>query len=93
MSPPFLPTRCSEEMLLDEVGRHLMKHIDDLSAADVAALVGGLAALDHSPSSVLFDALAARAEELRGQVSREQRQVIAEGYRALGYAAKAPRLD
>ena len=64
-----------------------------MAAADVAALVGGLAALDHSPSSVLFDALAARAEELRGQFSQEQRQVVAEGYAALGYAAKAPRLE
>lgn len=47
-----------------------MRHIDELSAADVAALVGGLAALDHSPSSVLFDALAARAEELRASSAR-----------------------
>lgn len=79
-------------MLLDEVGRHIMKHVDALSPADVAALVGGYAALDHSPSSVLFDALAARAEALAGQFSQEEQRTIADAYASLGYSAKTPRL-
>ena len=92
-TPPLTPAAtCSEEMLLDEVGRHLMKDIHALSPADIAALVGGYAALDHSPSAGLFVALAARAEAVAGQFSHEQQRRIAEGYASLGYAAKVPRL-
>lgn len=82
---PAAPRCRSEEMLLDEIGRHIMKHVDELAPADVAALVGGYAALDHAPSPVLFDALAARAEALRGEFTAEQAQAIAQGYAALEY--------
>lgn len=77
--------------MLDEVGRHLMRHVDDLSADDVTHLVTGFAALDHAPSSVLFEALAARAEATRTDFSEEQRQAVAAAYEALGYGSKAPR--
>lgn len=72
-------------MLLDEIGRHLMRHIDDLAPADLAALVGGYAALDHSPGIVLFDSLRERCKALRGQFSEAERGKVAEGYRLLGY--------
>ncbi len=83
---------CSEEMLLDEVARHLMNHIDQLTPQDIAGLVEGFAALDHSPSLVLFDALAARAELIAGDFSPEQRTMVKAGYEQLGYGAKAPAL-
>lgn len=78
-------------MLLDEVGRHLMRHVGDLAAADITQLAGGLAALDHSPGVVLFDSLAARAAEIAAEFSPEQRQQVAAAYEALGYGGKAPR--
>ena len=79
--PPPLPNTChvfSEEMLLDEVARHVM--CDDvmaaLSAADVADLACGMAALDHSPGVTLFEALAARAAQLRGDLSPQRQQEV-----------------
>lgn len=80
----------SEEMLLDEIGRHLMKFVDQLTAADVAALVHGYALLDHSPSVVLFDALAARAAEVADDFTAEQRAQLVSGYERLAYAPKVP---
>lgn len=90
--PPTSPAR-SEEMLLDEVGRHVMRHVDRLAAADIAQLAGGLAALDHSPGVVLFDAMAARAAAIAADFTPEQRQQVAAAYAALGYGRKAPRFS
>lgn len=82
----------SEEMLLDEIGRHIMGVTDELSAADVAALVEGFAALDHSPGIILFETLADRAAEVRDSFTPEQRSTVQSAYEQLGYASKAPPL-
>lgn len=79
-------------MLLDEIGREIMRHVDSLAAADVARLAAGYAALQHSPSSVLFDSLAARAEAIKGSFTEEQRRQVAQAYETLGYGDKAPQL-
>ncbi|PSC72128.1 hypothetical protein C2E20_4426 [Micractinium conductrix] len=85
-------TGACEEMLLDEVARHVM--CDDvmaaLSAADVADLACGMAALDHSPGVTLFEALAARAAQLRGDLSPQRQQEVRAAFEALGYADYAP---
>lgn len=67
-----------------------MKFVDQLTAADVAALVHGYALLDHSPSVVLFDALAARAAEVADDFTAEQRAQLVSGYERLAYAPKVP---
>lgn len=82
----------SEEMLLDEIGRHVMGRVHHLTATDIAGLVEGFAALDHSPSLVLFDSLAARAALVAGEFTPEQRAAVQAGYERLGYGAKAPAL-
>ncbi|KAL4452412.1 hypothetical protein ABPG75_008074 [Micractinium tetrahymenae] len=80
----------SEEMLLDEIGREIMKHIPKLGPADIANLVTGYAALQHSPGVVLFDSLAAAAKTQRAEFTAEQRAAIAAAYEALGYEGKSP---
>ena len=80
-------------MLLDEVGRHIMRFTHQLSAADVVSLVGGYAALDHSPSMVLFDSMAGRAADIRADFTPQQRQQLALAYERLGYGSLAPSLD
>ena len=82
----------SDEMLLDEIGRHIMRFTHELGAADIAALVHGYSLLDHSPSVVLFDALAARAAQVTADFTAEQAAHVVAGYQRLGYTAKAPVL-
>jgi L-alanine-DL-glutamate epimerase-like enolase superfamily enzyme len=79
-------------MLLDEVGRHLMKVVGQLAADDVAAAVHAYASLGHSPSLVLFEALAQRAAQLAPHFSPDQRALLADSYERLGYASLAPSL-
>lgn len=80
----------SEEMLLDEIGREIMKHIPGLSPTDIASLVSGYAALQHSPGVVLFDSLAAAAAQRGEDFTAEQRAAVAAAYEALGYRDKSP---
>ncbi len=77
-------------MLLDEVGRHIMRDevLEALTPADLCSLAAGLAACGHSPGVVLVEALAARAAQLGGRFSKEQRAALADSFEALGYADK-----
>jgi len=80
-------------MLLDEIGRHIMResNLAALTATNVTRLAGGLGALDHSPSPVLFDALAERAASIGSKgFTPEQRSELAAAYRQLGYESKLP---
>lgn len=79
-------------MLLDEIGRHVMRHVDELAPADITRLAAGMAALEHSPGIVLFESMAARAAAVAPDFTPQQRQQVAAAYEALGYGGKAPRL-
>lgn len=80
----------SIDMLLDEVGRHLMGEVDELSPADISRLVGSYGKLDHSPGLVLFDALSAKAAKHGGDFDNGQRAAVSGGLRILGYEEKDP---
>eukprot|EP00887_Chlorella_sp_A99_P005188 scaffold1.g5188.t1 len=83
----------SIDMLLDEIGRHVMRSVDELGPAEVAAFVGSYARLDYSPGAVLFDSLAARAAALgRATFPVAERHAVSAGLRQLGYADKDPFL-
>lgn len=45
----------------------------------------GLAALEHSPSVILFEALQKRADDIRDDFSEEQIAALKEAYKKLGY--------
>ena len=75
------------------MGRHIMRYTDQLSADDIVSLVCGYAALDHSPSMVLFDSVAGRAAGIRADFTPQQRQQLAAAYERLGYSSLAPALD
>lgn len=80
----------SEEMLLDEIGRHIMGFTHELTPSDISHLACGYAALDHSPSLVLFQSMASRAADLQQEFSADQRRDVAAAYAALGYAHVSP---
>lgn len=67
-----------------------LQHTTQLSPADIARLVSGYAALQHSPGIVLFDSLAAAAKERQAEFTAEERAAVAAAYEALGYRGKSP---
>lgn len=67
-----------------------LQHIPGLSPTDIASLVSGYAALQHSPGVVLFDSLAAAAAQRGEDFTAEQRAAVAAAYEALGYRDKSP---
>lgn len=54
--------------MIDELARGVMGRVHELGGAQLLALAQGLRAARHSPSSLLLDALAARAEVTRVRV-------------------------
>jgi hypothetical protein len=52
----------------------------------------GLAALEHSPSVILFEALQKRAGDLEGKLDDKQIKAMKEAFKSLGYKEYAEKL-
>lgn len=76
----------SDELVLDELARHLMPGVRRLEPHLMEQLVEGLKGADHSPSVVLLDAVHERLTELQQEHRLPEHRVEAvdEGLRALG---------
>lgn len=51
-----------------------------------------MAALEHSPSVILFEALQKRAKDLEGEVDDGQIKAMKEAFKSLGYKEYAEKL-
>ena len=52
----------------------------------------GLAALEHSPSVILFEALQKRADDIKKDFSEEQLQALKKAFGKLGYEDYAKKI-
>jgi len=80
----FGQLRFRDEMVLDEISRHLMAKVENLDQEHLHNLVEGLAQVDHSPSILLLDAVSERLHQLGG-VKGEEGSKIQERLKDLGH--------
>lgn len=81
-----------DEALMDKISQNLITRIDKLDAIEVSDLATGLAALEHSPSVILFEALQKRAGDLEGELDDKQIKAMKEAFKSLGYKEYAEKL-
>lgn len=76
----------SDELVLDELARHLMPGVGRLQPRAMEELVEGLRRADHSPSVVLLDAVHARMSELQQEqgLPAQRAEAVGDGLRELG---------
>lgn len=81
-----------DESLMDKISQNLMTRMEKLDAVEVTDLATGLAALEHSPSVVLFEALQKQAGKLEGELDEEKRKAMKDAFKSLGYKDYAEKL-
>lgn len=80
----------TEHMLLDEIGRHLINKVSEMTAKDMLRLVMGYSGTEHSPSILLFQALSEGLKEKGGDLSPDDKKVADWGFEQLGYPDLQP---
>ncbi|KFM28334.1 hypothetical protein F751_3844 [Auxenochlorella protothecoides] len=80
----------SEDMLLDEVARHLMDKIPDMAPPELVSLASGYAGVAHSPSILLFQAISERLREEGAGLEAELKTAANEAFAELGYTDLKP---